>query len=152
MKESTNATTEDLDGEGDAESNGGIVTCASKYADDLGELAELFAHKAALREAARFAMAVGIRANLRLPRSEWGKGKPRNIAHLHGQFDDRRHDFELLFQVLKIRDHTLSLNNDISEYISGGMQWLVEHEVHKGENFSSLKEAFPDLFMRSAAE
>ena len=152
MRKDAHLTTEDLDGEGDAESNGGIVTCAAQYADALGEFGKLFEHKASLREAARFAMAVGILANMRLPRSEWGKGKPRNIAHLHGQFDDRRHDFELLFEVLGIRDHSLTLNNDISEYISGGMQWLVEHEVDKGENFSCLKEAFPDLFMRSAAE
>jgi len=132
----------------EADGEGGIVMCSPEYRDALGGFAGLFDHTAPLREAARFAMAIGIRLDRRHKRSAWSKkGKARNIAHLNGQFDDgAKYDFALLFELLGIRDDDVPLNVQVSEYISGGMQWIVDNELPEGTNFTVMKNAFAELF------
>ena len=94
-------------------------------------------------------MAVGIQKGMREKQSEWKKGKRRTIAHLNGQFDDAgRFDFKILFEMLDLLDEgdETTLNIIISEYITGGMRWIVENEMVDGTNFSILEKELPDLF------
>lgn len=134
--------------------SGGIVTCPKRFADKLTELADLFDHKAPTREAARFAMAIGIQNGSRLKRAKWGKGKVRNIAHLSQFTENGVFDIQLLFEMLDLipdrSKEEISLNNLISEYIASGMKWIVENELDAGTNFSQLKSAFPHLFSRES--
>ena len=120
----------------------------AEFGEELGRFSEEFDSSAPLREAARFAMAIGIRRGMRRERSTWAKGKKvRNIAHLHGQFDEGgKYDLGLLLELLGIRDDAVPLNVQVSEYISGGMQWIVENELSEGKNFEVLEEAFAELF------
>ena len=131
------------------ESKGGIVTCSSEFNKEIGDFAELFStSKAPIREAARFAMAVGIQKNRREKRSDWKKsGKRRTIAHLHGQFDaNGRYNFKLLFEMLGLSDEDTETHHLISEYVTGGMRWITENELKTGYNFSNMKDEFPYLF------
>ena len=85
--------------EKDEQSGGGVVSCSAEFSKDLEIFSQLFqSHNAPKREAARFAMAIGIQKNLREKRSEWKKPKGQNVtnvAHLAGQFDDKgRFDFD----------------------------------------------------------
>lgn len=132
----------------DSDAEGGIVMCCPEHADELGELADFFDHPAPIREAGRFALAIGIRKDIRHFRKDWAKkGKARNLAHLNGQFDEAgKYDFSLLFELLGIRDEQVSLNVQISEFISGGMKWISQNEISDGTNFSVLKESFSELF------
>ena len=139
--------------ESNDETSGGIVICSPEFYNEIGEFSELFSHKAKLSEAARFAMAIGIRTGGREPQEIWKKkGKKRTIAHLNGTFaDNGRYDFEALFEMLELieADDETPLNLVISEYITGGMRWIVENEMLDGSNFSVLKEEFSDLFSES---
>lgn len=137
----------------DDQSSGGIVMVASQYNDDLGKLSELFGTDDKLREAARFAFAVGIRTGQRIKRGEWpkGKGEHRRIAHLSGQFDNNKtYDFAALLEILKLSDKTVKLNILVSEYITGGMKWIAENDLMSGKNFDKLRERFPDMFDKLA--
>ena len=137
---------------------GGNIACAGEYGSELGELAEFFDHRASLSEAARFAMAIGIQKGIRVESKDWKKGtwkagkkatsgKTRNLAHLGSTFsEDSRWDIETLFDMLNLRVDGVPLNTLISEYITGGMKWIVENEVEKGVQFSRLKAEFPHLF------
>ena len=131
------------------QSKGGIVTCSSEFYKEMGDFAELFTtSKSPIREAARFAMAIGIQKDRREKREDWKKkGKKRTIAHLHGQFDDGgRYDFSLLFEMLGLIVDDTPLHHLVSEYVTGGMRWISENELKKGYNFSIMKEEFPYLF------
>lgn len=130
------------------EERGGIVICSGEFYDEIEDFSKLFEHKQKLREAARFAMAIGIRKGIRIEREEWPKKrKPRTIAHLFGQFDDQgRYDFKLLFETLDILDHKVPLNLLLSEYITGGMQWIKDNQLKDRINFSKMKDEFPDIF------
>ena len=128
---------------------GGIVTCSSEFHKEIGDFAELFtASKSPIREAARFAMAIGIQKNRREKRENWKKkGKVRTIAHLHGQFDDGgRYDFSLLFEMLGLIVDGTPIHHLVSEYVTGGMRWIAENELKTGYNFSVMKDEFPYLF------
>ena len=138
---------EELNGD---DSGGGNVACSAEYGEELGEFAELFNHKAKLSEAARFAMAIGIQTGTRTPRKEWKGGAPRNLAHLGSTFSDNgRFDFELLFEMLGLREEGVHLNILIGEYITGGMRWIKDNELKDGTNFNQLQEEFPHLFNRN---
>jgi hypothetical protein len=138
--------------EQDDSTGGGIVICSGEFYDAIGTFSDQFegAPGGKLREAARFAMAIGIQKDLREKKSDWKKkGKVRTIAHLHGQFDQHgRYSMESLFEMLDLieEEDDTALNVLISEYITGGMRWLVENEMTRGENYSILIEEFPDLF------
>ena len=125
------------------------MVCPPEFSKELGEFSKIFDSKDKLREAARFAMAIGIHKGKREKRSEWKKGATRNIAHLNGQFDDAgRFDFKILFEMLDLleEEDETPLNIIISEYITGGMRWIVENEMVDGTNFSVLEKELPDLF------
>ena len=129
------------------EENGGIITCSPEFYDAIEDFSKHFKHRAALREAARFSMSIGIITNSREEKKDWKKGKPRTIAHLHGQFnDDGKFDYSMLFEMLDILDKQVPLNQLISEYVTGGMRWVVQNEMVDGNNFSILKTEFPHLF------
>ena len=124
----------------------GLIAISGMYNIELDELKELFPTSDPLAEAARFAMAIGILNGGRVLRAEWGKEKRRNIAQF-GQFA-KKFDLTTLFDLLELKppgDDT-PLNFVIAEYITGGLQWIRDNEIHKGTNFSEIKEAFPDLF------
>ena len=138
--------------------SGGNIACAGEYGSALGELAEFFDHRASLSEAARFAMAIGIQKGMRIESKDWKKGtwkagkkatsgRTRNLAHLGSTFsEDSKWDIDSLFEMLNLKVDEVPLNTLISEYISGGMKWIVDNEVEKGVQFSRLKTDFPHLF------
>ena len=57
--------------ENEQESSGGVVFCSSEFAGQLDEFSKLFNHKQKMAEAERFAMAIGIAKNCRMPKDEW---------------------------------------------------------------------------------
>ena len=140
--------------ENDDKSSGGIVTCSAEFSKDLDNFAKLFADSSApKREAARFAMAIGIQKDLREKRSGWKKPtknqKRSVIAHLSGQFDDRgRFDFDSLFDILglKEKDDDTPIHHLISEYVTGGMRYITENEITSLQEWSKMKDDFPYLF------
>jgi len=148
-------TTDDINIEEETAASGGIVTCAADFHDEIGELAEFF-ERPSLANAARFALSIGIQKNIRFKKEKWKKPtknkKIRTIAHLGGTFSDNgKYDFGVLAEMLDLYepdDTKIPLNAFLSEYISGGMQWIKEQEIHKGANFSALKsdEQFTSLF------
>lgn len=149
---------EEIDIDQEAESTGGIVTCAADYYDEIGELSEYFQNPK-LTNAARFALAIGIQKNIRIPKAEWKKPTKkktlRTIAHLGGTFSDGgKYDFQVLIEMLGLIEpedieKKTPLHSILSEYITGGMKWISEQEIHKGGNFSALKddENFSTLFV-----
>ena len=109
-----------------------------------------------LANAARFAFAIGIQKNERVYKKDWKKQtkklKQRTIAHL-GQFELNRYDFKVLIEMLDLyeeadKENDTPVNTIISEYITGGMKWITEQDIHKGGNFSALKsdKQFSNLF------
>ena len=139
--------------EEDAKSSGGIVICSGEFSKDLDKFSELFSsHGAPKREAARFAMAIGIQKDLREKRTEWPKSKnqkPSTIAHLHGQFDDQgRFDFDSLFDILGLKEEgdDTALNILISEYVTGGMRYIKDNEISGLSEWNKMKDDFPYLF------
>ena len=140
--------------ENNEQSSGGIVTCSAEFSKDLDKFAELFeGHGAPKREAARFAMAIGIQKGLREKRSEWKKPtekqKISTIAHLYGQFDDKgRFDFDSLFDILdlKDKDDDTPIQHLISEYVTGGMRYIKDNELNNLDEWSRMKDDFPHLF------
>ena len=135
--------------------SGGLITCAADFFDELGELGEFF-DSPKIANAARFAMAIGIQKNLRVHKKDWKKQtkkkKVRTIAHL-GQFEQNYYDFEVLIEMLDLREevdieNNTPVNTIVSEYVTGGMKWITEQDIHKGGNFSALKndEQFSTLF------
>lgn len=135
--------------------SGGLVTCSADYFDELGELGELF-EIPHIANAARFALAIGIQKNQRVYKKDWKKAtknnKVRTIAHL-GQFEQNLYDFEVLIEMLDLKEdidleNNTPVNTIVSEYITGGMKWITEQDIHKGGNFSALKndEQFSMLF------
>ncbi len=136
--------------EDEQESSGGVVYCSAEFADQLDEFKELFNHKQKMAEAERFAMAIGIAKNCRMPKDEWkeGKKKRKGTQNLNTFEDGGKYNFETLFEMLELIDESKeeSLTLVISEYITGGMRWLTENEMIDGSKFTILKEEFPDLF------
>ena len=138
----------------DEDRGGGIITCSAEFSKYLDKIAEqLFqGHFAPKREAARFAMAIGIQKGLREKRSEWKKPnnqKNATIAHLYGQFDDKgRFDFESLFEILELKekDDDTPLQHLISEYVTGGMRYIKENELDNLDEWTRMKDDFPHLF------
>jgi|APSaa5957512535_1039671.scaffolds.fasta_scaffold05025_5 hypothetical protein len=139
----------------DPSQSGGIVTCAADYSQEIGELGEFF-ESPQLANAARFAFAIGIQKNERVYKKDWKKQtkklKQRTIAHL-GQFELNRYDFKVLIEMLDLyeeadKENDTPVNTIISEYITGGMKWITEQDIHKGGNFSALKsdKQFSNLF------
>ena len=135
--------------------SGGLITCAADYHDELGEMGEFF-DTPNIANAARFALAIGIQKNLRMYKKDWKKPtkkkKVRTIAHL-GQFEQNYYDFEVLIEMLDLREevdieNNTPVNTIVSEYVTGGMKWITEQDIHKGGNFSALKndEQFSTLF------
>ena len=137
--------------EDELESSGGVVYCSAQFADQLNQFKDLFqAHKQPMAEAERFAMAIGIAKNCRKPRKEWkeGKKKRKGTQNLATFEDGGKYNFQILFEMLNLMvdSEESSLTVVISEYITGGMEWLTENEMIDGSKFTVLKEEFPDLF------
>ncbi len=135
--------------------SGGIVTCAADYYDEIGELGEFF-QTPSIANAARFAFAIGIQKSERVYKKDWKKPTKkknlRTIAHL-GQFEQNHFNFEVLIEMLDLceeadKENKTPVNTIISEYITGGMKWITEQDIHKGGNFSALKndKEFSTLF------
>jgi len=132
----------------------GIVTCSAEFSDELEKFSKMFGEKkdAPMREAARFAMAIGIQRGEREPRSGWKKPKNkkiRTIAHLYGGFDKGgQFDFPLLFEMLDLIEDgdDTPLHHLISEYVTGGMRYIKDNELYKLDEWSRMKEDFPHLF------
>ena len=64
-----------------------------------------------------------------------------------------RYDFKVLIEMLDLyeeadKENDTPVNTIISEYITGGMKWITEQDIHKGGNFSALKsdKQFSNLF------
>jgi len=133
-----------------SEPTGGVVYCSAEFADQLDEFKELFDHKQKMAEAERFAMAIGIAKNCRMPKEEWkeGKKKRKGTQNLNTFEDGGKYNFQTLFEMLELWDENegTKLSLVISEYITGGMRWLTENEMIDGSKFTVLKEEFPDLF------
>lgn len=136
--------------EDEQESSGGVVYCSAQFADQLEEFCKLFNHKQKMAEAERFAMAVGIAKNCRMPKDEWkeGKKKRKGTQNLNTFEDGGKYNFQTLFEELELwnEDEGIKLAVVISEFITGGMRWLTENEMIDGSKFTILKEEFPDLF------
>ena len=136
--------------EDEQESSGGVVYCSAQFADQLDEFKELFDHKQKMAEAERFAMAIGIAKNCRMPKEEWkeGKKKRKGTQNLNTFEDGGKYNFQTLFEMLELwdEDEGTKLAVVISEYITGGMRWLTENEMIDGSKFTVLKEEFPHLF------
>ena len=136
--------------ENEQESSGGVVFCSSEFAGQLDEFSKLFNHKQKMAEAERFAMAIGIAKNCRMPKDEWKDvpNKRKGTQNLNTFEDGGKNNFETLFEMLELIDESeeKSLTLVISEYITGGMRWLTENEMIDGSKFTILKEEFPGLF------
>ena len=136
--------------EDEQESSGGVVYCSAQFADQLDEFKELFDHKQQMAEAERFAMAIGIAKNCRMPKEEWkeGKKKRKGTQNLNTFEDGGKYNFQTLFEMLELWDQNegTKLAVVISEYITGGMRWLTENEMIDGSKFTVLKEELPHLF------
>jgi len=132
--------------EEEQETTGGVVSPAPEFYEEIGEFSKLFAHKQPMAEAARFAMAIGIAKNLREPRKKWKKGKKRRAWNMGSFSDNGKFDFDVLFNMLDLMEEGTPVHRAISEYITGGMRWIVENEMIDGSNFAELKDEFPDLF------
>jgi hypothetical protein len=138
--------------EEEQDSSGGVVFCSAEFAEKLDDFSDLFKkHKQPMAEAERFAMAIGIVKNSRLPKDEWkeGKKKRKGTQGLSTFEEGGKYNFRILFEMLDLwdEDDDVSLTLTISEYITGGMKWLTENEMIDGSKFSILKEEFPDLFL-----
>ena len=136
--------------EDEQESSGGVVYCSAQFADQLDDFKELFDHKQKMAEAERFAMAIGIAKNCRMPKEEWkeGKKKRKGTQNLNTFEDGGKYNFQTLFEMLELWDENegKKLAVVISEYITGGMRWLTENEMIDGSKFTVLKEELPHLF------
>ena len=134
----------------DSEGKGGIVTASAELSGTLDKFAESFGKPAPKREAARFAMAVGIQKGLREKRDTWKKPKNKKIAtiaHLAGQFDDGgKFDFEILFEMLGLDDDETPIHHLVSEYVTGGLRYIKDNELYKLDEWSRMKDDFPHLF------
>ena len=132
------------------DSASGVVYCSAEFAGQLDEFSKLFKHNQKMAEAERFAMAIGIAKNCRMPRAEWkeGKKKRKGTQNLNTFEENGTYNFETLFEMLGLIDESEeeSLTVVISEYITGGMRWLTENEMIDGSKFTILKEEFPHLF------
>jgi len=141
------------DDEDSEESKGGIVLCSGEFYNEIGTFGGNFkgAPGGELREAARFAMSIGILNSTREEKKGWKKGKRgkvRTIAHLNGQFDQGgKYNMEALFDQLGLLVEDVKLNVLISEYVTGGMRWIVENDMVENHNFNVLKEEYIDLFI-----
>lgn len=138
--------------EEEQDSSGGVVFCSAEFAEKLDDFSDLFKkHRQPMAEAERFAMAIGIVKNSRLPKDEWkeGKKKRKGTQGLSTFEEGGKYNFRILFEMLDLwnEDDDVSLTLTISEYITGGMKWLTENEMIDGSKFSILKEEFPDLFL-----
>ena len=138
----------------DDDTPGGIITCSAEFSEELEHLSKMFGSKkdAPKREAARFAMAIGIQRGLREKTTDWKKPKGRKkatIAHLNGQFDNAgEFDFSILFEMLGLIEEgdKTPLNNLISEYVTGGMRYVTENELWELDEWSRMKDDFPHMF------
>ena len=102
-------------------------------------------------------MAIGIQKGIRVESKDWNKGtwkagkkatsgKKRNLAHLGSTFsEDSRWDIETLFDMLNLRVDGVPLNTLISEYITGGMKWIVENGMGKQHRMDRGKNSPPSL-------
>ena len=130
---------------------GATVYCSSEYAEQLEQFSELFvAHHQKMAEAERFAMAIGIAKNRRKLKNKWKdkSSKRKGTQNLATFEEGGKYNFQTLFEMLGLWDDSEGnkLTETISEYITGGMEWLIENEMIDGSKFEVLKEEFPDLF------
>ena len=131
----------------DTEGKSGIVTASAELAETLDKFSESFG-KAAKREAALFAMAVGIQKGLREKKDDWKKPnnkKVATIAHLTSM-EDGRFDFEILFEMLGLDEEETPIHFLMSEYVTGGLRYIKDNELYKLDEWSRMKDDFPHLF------
>tara|TARA_B100001250_G_scaffold149222_1_gene127815 strand:- start:4651 stop:5082 length:432 start_codon:yes stop_codon:yes gene_type:complete len=137
--------------EDDTEEKGGIVTASAELSETLDKFALSFGSstRSPKREAARFAMAVGIQKGLR-EKKPWKKPKNKKvatIAHLAGQFDEGgRFDFEILFEMLGLAEKETPIHHLISEYVTGGLRYIKDNQLYNLDEWNRLKDDFPHMF------
>ena len=105
--------------EEEQDSSGGVVFCSAEFAEKLDDFSDLFKkHRQPMAEAERFAMAIGIVKNSRLPKDEWkeGKKKRKGTQGLSTFEEGGRYNFRILFEMLDLwnEDDDVSLTLTIS--------------------------------------
>jgi len=118
-----------------------------KYQETHRKLANLnfAAETAPLQQAGVFALAIGIRLNLRVPRGDWEKGtasKPFQLFQLEENFGD----FGVLFNSLDMKKEGHNTKKTIDEFLTGGLGFIERNMIDEEGNLQELKEVMPELF------
>jgi hypothetical protein len=95
-----------------------------------------------------FAISIGIEKHQRLELSDWKKGDA-NAKSNPGSHINTIGEIKGLEIILKMRgdlDDGKQLNTVLNEYLNGGLNWLRNEEIDKG-NIDVLLEKMPHLFL-----
>ena len=94
-----------------------------------------------------FALAIGIRLNIRSPRVEWkntGRGDPHNPFYLH-QLENFG-NFGVLFESLGMVKEGHNTKKTFDEFLTGGLAFIEMNMMDEEGNLQELKDAMPELF------
>jgi len=94
-----------------------------------------------------FALAIGIRLNLRSPREEWkntGRARPHNPFYLHQL--EKFGNFGVLFESLEMVKEGHNTKKTFDEFLTGGLSFIESNMMDEEGNLQELKDVMPDLF------
>ena len=99
-----------------------------------------------------FALAIGIRLNLRPPREDWKNtgtshhqgGSPHNPFYLH-QLEEFG-NFGVLFESLGMVKDGHNTKKTFDEFLTGGLSFIESNMMDEEGNLQELKDVMPELF------
>jgi hypothetical protein len=94
-----------------------------------------------------FALAIGIKLNLRSPRKDWkntGKGNPHNPFYLHQLEEFGK--FGVLFESLGMVKDKHNTKKTFDEFLTGGLSFIESNMMDEEGNLQELKDVMPELF------
>ena len=94
-----------------------------------------------------FAISIGIEKHLRLEQAKWkkGDGKAKSNPGSHINTIGEIKGLEIVLNMRGDLEDGRQLNTVLNEYLNGGLTWLSDEEIDKG-NIDVLLEKMPNLF------
>jgi len=94
--------------------------------DSIAE--KYFGARGKARDACLFALAVGIKFNKRIPRTDWTSEKVLSWSDLN-RLKSEIGDFETLFHYMGLDDEGISTKEIMDEFVTGGLSFIDDNDL-----------------------
>ena len=96
-------------------------------------------------DACMFAFAIGLKMNLRIPKSDW-IGNPLSWSDMQ-RVKNNYGGFSELFEYLDLEEDGKTTADLLAEYVTGGLKFIEDNFLYEDGNLSIIQEHMPDLFL-----